>query len=541
MPTNVQKQALRELWLLRKMQPQQPEYSSSHAYLELLADLPWQKASEEKELDLRAAEERLNTDHYGLVKVKQRIMKYLAVLKLKPDARVPVLLFVGPPGVGKTSLASSIAAALDRKFVRISLSCVEDKAVIRGHQRSDIGSLPGRLIEGLKRVGVCNPVMLLDDIDKTGSDVALALLEVLDPEQNKTFKDHYLNVPFDLSKVIFIATANSMHHFPPPLLERMEVIELPRYTPEEKLSIAMRHLIPRVLDQHGLTSEFIKIPEAMVKLVIQRYTREDGVRDLERKLAAAVEVAKVEMEVNGHEISTSPVLVVDEAMLEKVLRAMWENVLRHHSFDDKEIAEVVSCPGVSLGLVWTSFGAEVQLVEAIEMVGKGNLLLTGQLGDVIKESARLALTWVSAKVADINLLEGRDIHIHLPPLGVPKDGPSLGVALVTSLISLFSKKKVRCDTAMIGGMAPSGLLIPVGGVKDMILTTYHCGIKRVIVPERNLEDIVKLPSAILDSMEILPAKTVEDVLEKAFERGCPNLTNFAIPPFDLQSRIRRSQ
>ncbi|XP_077237234.1 lon protease homolog 2, peroxisomal-like isoform X3 [Tasmannia lanceolata] len=467
MPTNVQKQALRELWLLRKMQPQQPEYSSSHAYLELLADLPWQKASEEKELDLRAAEERLNTDHYGLVKVKQRIMKYLAVLKLKPDARVPVLLFVGPPGVGKTSLASSIAAALDRKFVRISLSCVEDKAVIRGHQRSDIGSLPGRLIEGLKRVGVCNPVMLLDDIDKTGSDVALALLEVLDPEQNKTFKDHYLNVPFDLSKVIFIATANSMHHFPPPLLERMEVIELPRYTPEEKLSIAMRHLIPRVLDQHGLTSEFIKIPEAMVKLVIQRYTREDGVRDLERKLAAAVEVAKVEMEVNGHEISTSPVLVVDEAMLEKVLRAMWENVLRHHSFDDKEIAEVVSCPGVSLGLVWTSFGAEVQLVEAIEMVGKGNLLLTGQLGDVIKESARLALTW--------------------------------------------------------------------------ILTTYHCGIKRVIVPERNLEDIVKLPSAILDSMEILPAKTVEDVLEKAFERGCPNLTNFAIPPFDLQSRIRRSQ
>nr|GMD98295.1 lon protease homolog 2, peroxisomal isoform X1 [Ipomoea batatas] len=349
---------------LKKMQPQQPGYNSSRVYLELIADLPWQKASEELQLDLKAAKERLDSDHYGLVKVKQRIIEYLAVHKLKADARGPVLCFVGPPGVGKTSLASSVAAALGRKFVRISLGGVKDEADIRGHRRTYIGSMPGRLIDGLKRVGVCNPVMLLDEIDKTGSDVrgdpASALLEVLDPEQNKTFNDHYLSVPFDLSKVIFVATANRKQPIPPPLLDRMEVIELPGYTPEEKLKIAMRHLIPRVLDQHGLNADFLQIPEFMVKLVIERYTREAGVRDLERNLAAlaraaAVRVAEqhplplskdvqrlpsplldsklaegaeVEMEVipmgvNNHDISNafsiSSPLIVDEPMLEKVL------------------------------------------------------------------------------------------------------------------------------------------------------------------------------------------------------------------------------
>jgi ATP-dependent Lon protease len=362
MPANIWKHAQRELRRLRKMQPQQPGYNSSRAYLELLADLPWQKVSEERELDLRAAKESLDRDHYGLTKVKQRIIEYLAVRKLKPDARGPVLCFVGPPGVGKTSLASSIAKALNRKFIRISLGGVKDEADIRGHRRTYIGSMPGRLIDGLKRVSVSNPVMLLDEIDKTGSDVrgdpASALLEVLDPEQNKTFNDHYLNVPFDLSKVIFVATANRMQPIPPPLLDRMEVIELPGYTPEEKLKIAMKHLIPRVLEQHGLSSAYLQIPEAMVKLIIERYTREAGVRNLERNLAAlaraaAVKVAEqantlrlgkeiqpitttlldsrladggeVEMEVipMGHDISNtyenpSP-MVVDEAMLEKVL------------------------------------------------------------------------------------------------------------------------------------------------------------------------------------------------------------------------------
>ncbi|XP_049376466.1 lon protease homolog 2, peroxisomal [Solanum stenotomum] len=567
MPASIWKHALRELRRLKKMQPQQPGYNSSRVYLELLADLPWEKASPELELDLKAAKERLDADHYGLLKVKQRIIEYLAVRKLKPDARGPVLCFVGPPGVGKTSLASSIAAALGRKFIRISLGGVKDEADIRGHRRTYIGSMPGRLVDGLKRVGVHNPVMLLDEIDKTGSDVrgdpASALLEVLDPEQNKTFNDHYLNVPFDLSKVIFVATANRMQPIPPPLLDRMEVIELPGYTPEEKLKIAIRHLIPRVLDQHGLSSDFLQIPEDMVQLVIQRYTREAGVRNLERNLAAlaraaAVKVAEqehlvpfakdvqrisspllddklaesaeVEMEVipmgvNNHDISgafrvASP-MVVDEPMVEKVLGPP--------RYDDRETAERVANPGVSVGLVWTAFGGEVQFVEATAMVGKGDLHLTGQLGDVIKESAQIALTWVRARATELklaiseetNLLEGRDIHIHFPAGAVPKDGPSAGVTLVTSLVSLFSKKRVRADTAMTGEMTLRGMVLPVGGVKDKVLAAHRYGIKRVILPERNLKDLVEVPATVLSSLEIILAKRVEDVLDQAFEGGCP--------------------
>ncbi|KAK9059262.1 hypothetical protein SSX86_021881 [Deinandra increscens subsp. villosa] len=570
MPPNIWKHAQRELRRLKKMQPQQPGYNSSRVYLELLADLPWQTTSEEVELDLKAAKERLDTDHYGLVKVKQRIIEYLAVRKLKPDARSPVLCFVGPPGVGKTSLASSIAAALGRKFIRISLGGVKDEADIRGHRRTYIGSMPGRLIDGLKKVAVCNPVMLLDEIDKTGSDVrgdpASALLEVLDPEQNKSFSDHYLNVPFDLSKVIFVATANRAQPIPPPLLDRMEVIELPGYTSEEKLRIAMRHLIPRVLNQHGLNSDFLQFPEAMVKLVIEQYTREAGVRNLERKLAAlaraaAVSVAEqehnslplnhhpisspllesrisaeggggeVEMEVipmgvNSHEVSTnvfrimSP-LIVDEKMLEKVLGPP--------KYDDKEAAERVVTPGVSVGLVWTAFGGEVQFVEATATPGKGDLHLTGQLGDVIKESAQIALTWVRARASELNLasaeesnlLEGRDVHIHFPAGAVPKDGPSAGVTLVTSLVSLFSRRRVRSDTAMTGEMTLRGLVLPVGGIKDKVLAAHRYGLKRVILPERNLKDLAEVPSTVLASLEILLAKRMEDVLEQAFEGGCP--------------------
>ncbi|KAL9326780.1 hypothetical protein ACSQ67_007425 [Phaseolus vulgaris] len=522
---------------LLRQQPQQPGYNSSRVYLELLADLPWETASEEIELDLRAAQKRLDSDHYGLVKVKQRIIEYLAVRKLKPDARGPVLCFVGPPGVGKTSLASSIAAALGRKFVRISLGGVKDEADIRGHRRTYVGSMPGRLIDGLKRVAVCNPVMLLDEVDKTGSDIrgdpASALLEVLDPEQNKSFND------------------------------QMEVIELPGYTPEEKLHIAMQHLIPRVLDQHGLSSEFLQIPEAMVKLVIHRYTREAGVRNLERNLAALARAAavrvleqeqvvplnkgmqglttplvenrladstEVEMEVipmgvNSRDITNtfriaSP-LVVDETMLEKVLGPP--------RFDGSEAAERVATPGVSVGLVWTSFGGEVQFVEATAMVGKGELHLTGQLGDVIKESAQIALTWVRARATDLrlaaeegfNLLEGRDVHIHFPAGAVPKDGPSAGVTLVTALVSLFSQQRVRSDTAMTGEMTLRGLVLPVGGVKDKILAAHRYGIKRVILPERNLKDLVEVPSSVLANLEILLAKRVEDVLEHAFDGGCP--------------------
>lgn len=567
MPANIWKHAQRELRRLKKMQPQQPGYHGSRVYLELLADLPWQKATEEQKLDLRAAKERLDSDHYGLVKIKQRIIEYLAVRKLKPDARGPVLCFVGPPGVGKTSLAASIAAALGRKFIRISLGGVRDEADIRGHRRTYVGSMPGRLIDGLKRVGVCNPVMLLDEIDKTSSDVrgdpAAALLEVLDPEQNKSFIDHYLNVPYDLSKVIFVATANKVQPIPPPLLDRMEVIKLPGYTPEEKLNIAMQHLVPRVLDQHGLSSDFLQIPESMVELVIHRYTREAGVRNLERNLAtlaraAAVKVAErdnaaaiskdihqlsspvlesriaegaeVEMEVipitvNNQDISsvlrlTSP-LIVDETML--------ENVLGQPRYDDRETEERVANPGVSVGLVWTAYGGEVQFVEAATMAGEGGLRLTGQLGDVIKESAQIALTWVRARATELNLvatgeenlMESRDIHIHFPAGAVPKDGPSAGVTLVTALVSLLSQKRVRADTAMTGEMTLRGLVLPVGGIKDKILAAHRYGIKRVILPQRNAKDLVDVPSAVLSSLEIIFAKRMEDVLEQAFQGGCP--------------------
>ncbi|KAJ7560524.1 hypothetical protein O6H91_04G133700 [Diphasiastrum complanatum] len=568
MPANVWKHAQRELRRLRKMQPQQPGYGSSRTYLELLADLPWQISSEERELDLAAAKESLDSEHYGLGKVKKRIIEYLAVRKLKPDARGPVLCFVGPPGVGKTSLASSISSALGRRFIRISLGGVKDEADIRGHRRTYIGSMPGRLVEGIKRVGVNNPVMLLDEIDKTGTDVrgdpASALLEVLDPEQNKTFNDHYLNVPFDLSKVVFVATANRVQPISPPLLDRMEVIELPGYTSEEKLRIAMRHLIPRVLDQHGLTSQHLEIQEPMVELIIQRYTREAGVRNLERHLAAlaraaAVKVAEreqafqlppgvqpepsslleggnlsengdVEMEVeamgvHGRDVATAMAgiqpFLVDETML--------ETVLGPPKFDGNEAAERVSTPGVAVGLVWTAVGGEVQFVEATAMVGKGDLHLTGQLGDVIKESAQIALTWVRARAAELklanaeqtNLMECRDIHIHFPAGAVPKDGPSAGVTLVTALVSLFGKRCVRADTAMTGEMTLRGLVLPVGGIKDKILAAHRCGIKRVILPERNMKDLQEVPAAILANMEILLAKRMEDVLHEAFEGGCP--------------------
>eukprot|EP00252_Welwitschia_mirabilis_P003396 TRINITY_DN13477_c0_g1_i1.p1 TRINITY_DN13477_c0_g1~~TRINITY_DN13477_c0_g1_i1.p1 ORF type:complete len:879 (-),score=209.19 TRINITY_DN13477_c0_g1_i1:613-3249(-) len=566
MPSVVKKQAQRELRRLRKMHPLQPSYSSSRSYLELLTDLPWQTSSEEREIDLRAAKQCLDREHYGLEKVKSRIVEYLAVRKLKPDARGPVLCFVGPPGVGKTSLASSIASALNRKFIRISLGGVRDEADIRGHRRTYVGSMPGRLIEGIKVIGVNNPVILLDEVDKTGSDIrgdpASALLEVLDPEQNKTFNDHYLNVPFDLSKVVFVATANRIQRIPAPLLDRMEVIELQGYTPEEKLKIALCHLIPRVLDQHGLTAQQLEISESVVKLIIQRYTREVGVRNLERHLAAlaraaAVKVADhvqssclpktfhqntrsmmegtgivdsgdVEMEelslgVNGPEVSNAlknpEILIVDESLLEKILGPP--------KFDDGEAAERVSTPGVALGLVCTAFGGEVQFVEMTTMVGKGDIHLTGQLGDVIKESAQLALTWVRSRAADlklataseVNMMESRDLHIHFPAGAVPKDGPSAGVTLVTALVSLLSKRKARSDTAMTGEITLRGLVLPVGGVKDKILAAHRYGIKRIILPEKNVKDLMEVPSTILLHVEILLVKRLEEVLNEAFEGG----------------------
>ncbi|GMH26746.1 hypothetical protein Nepgr_028589 [Nepenthes gracilis] len=567
MPPDIWERAHRELRSLKMMKPQQPGYSSSLVYLEFLANLPWQKISEDHGLSLRAVKMHLDRDHYGLVKAKQQIIDCLAVHKLNPDIRFPVFCFVGLPGIGKTSLVASIAAALGRKFIHISLRGMKDEADIRGRWRAYMGSRPGRLIDGIKRVGVCNPVILLDDIDKIGSmsveTPAVVLLKVLDFKQNKAFNDRYLNVPFDLSKVIFMATANEVQSISPLLLKRMEVIELPGYTPEEKLKIAMQYLIPRVLDQHGLSSEFLQIPEGIVKLVTRRYTREAGVRNLEQNLAALAravavrlaeqdhatslhkdmhqlsssilesrlaEGAEVEMkvlpiDVDSQEISSttrlhSPV-VVDEDML--------ENVLGPPRFVDGEIADHVATPGVSVGLVWTEYGGEIQFVEATAMTGKGDLCLTGQLDDVIKESAQIALTWVRVMAADMklaldektNLMESRDIHIHLSAGAVPKDGLSAGVALVTALVSLFSKRRVRADTAITGKMTLRGLILPVEGIKDKILAAHRYGIKRVILPEGNLKDLVEVPSAVLASLKIIFAKQMEDILEEAFEGGCP--------------------
>ncbi|CAI5994256.1 unnamed protein product [Closterium sp. NIES-65] len=776
MPPNVWRHVRRELKRLRKMQPQQPGYSTTRQYLELLSDLPWGISSPVTAagaagggaggsssgalIDVAAAREQLDREHFGLERVKQRILEYIAVRKLKPDATGPVLCFVGPPGVGKTSLVSSIAKALGRKFVRIALGGVKDEADIRGHRRTYVGSMPGRLIEGVKRVAVNNPVMLLDEIDKTGADArgdpAAALLEVLDPEQNKCFQDHYLGVPFDLSRVVFVATANRAAPIPAALLDRMEVIELPGYTPEEKQRIATRHLIPRVLEQHGITKRHLHISDHAVEMLITRYTREAGVRNLSRLLAAlarhaAVQVAQsnrciriarevsgttgtastsgsapagapssaatintadplaaaaavgdakaeLEMEVEaigmeGKEVAAvmadSDPIEVTEEMLEKVLGPpkfdgreaaervatpgvavglVWTAVAGEvqfpPKFDGREAAERVATPGVAVGLVWTAVGGEVQFVEATDMVGKGELHLTGQLGDVIKESAQIALTWVRARAAELfpppptstppssssppftpsdhpfddttpaapdhlpplgpygavssspaspptvvptihpssfappavsatpavaasgthataasrsaapsataaasrsaapsaaaaavvaaspsaaadasayaimaypstaaitngksssssirrgsnivassagpvplprNLMEGRDIHIHFPAGAVPKDGPSAGVTLVTALVSLLSNRCVRSDTAMTGELTLRGLVLPVGGVKEKILAAHRCGIRRVILPEKNIKDLQEVPAAVLACMEV---------------------------------------
>ncbi|GMH26745.1 hypothetical protein Nepgr_028588 [Nepenthes gracilis] len=568
MPSNIWKHAQMELRRLKKMEHQQPGYSCSLVYLKLLADLPWQKISDEHKLDFRAAKEHLDRNHYGLVKVKRRIMECFAVQKLKPDARFPVLCFVGPPGVGKTSLATSIATALGRKFIRVSLGDVKVGADIKGRWRGYIGSMPGRIIDGIKRVGVCNPVMLLDQIDKIGSDVygnpEAALLEVLNPERNNAFNDHYLNVPFDLSKVVFLATANGVKLIPPMLLDQVEVIELPGYTPEEKLKIAMLHLIPRLLDQYGLSSEFVQIAEGIVKLVIHRYTREAGVRNLEQNLAAlasaaalrfaeqdhaaslcedmhqlsssivesrpatGVEIAMevVPMDAHNPEISSTARLnfpmVVDKDML--------ANVLGPPIFHERETANCVYRLGVSVGLMCTAYGGEIQFIEATEKIGKGDLCFTGQLGDVIKESAQIVLTWVRLMAAPdmnlaldekTNLMENRDIHIHFPTSAVPKDGSSAGVVIVTALVSLFSQRRVRADTAMAGEMTLRGIVLPVGGIMDKILAAHRYGIRRVILPAGNSKDLVEVPSDVLASLQIILVQQMDEILKEALEGGCP--------------------
>jgi ATP-dependent Lon protease len=509
------------------MQPSQAEYTVARTYLEWLADLPWDKSSEDN-LDLDNAKQQLDDDHYGLEKIKKRIIEYLAVRKLKDDMKGPILCFVGPPGVGKTSLGRSIADSLERNFHRVSLGGVRDEAEIRGHRRTYIGALPGRIIQGLKKAGSNNPVFLLDEIDKLGHDFrgdpSSALLEVLDPEQNNTFSDHYLDTPFDLSKVLFIATANQLDTIPAPLRDRMEVIEVPGYTFDEKSAIATQHLIPKQIKEHGITDEHIEItPEAVLKIAIA-YTREAGVRNLEREIAATCRDVAVKVAGHKEEEGDFPKVVIDEEAL--------HDVLGPEKFYN-ETAERTAVPGVATGLAWTAAGGDLLFIEATRMGGKGSLILTGQLGDVMKESAQAALSWMRAKATELGLaedldshfLDKTDMHIHFPAGAIPKDGPSAGITITTALISLFTGRNVRSDTAMTGEVTLRGLVLPVGGIKEKVLAAHRGGIKRVVMPARNQKDLVDIPQNVKDEMEFIFAKEMDTVLDNVLEGGNPAKDN----------------
>ncbi len=521
LPEEAKKVAEKELDRLSKIPPAAAEYTVSRTYLDWLIELPWNKNTEDN-LDVSYARKVLDEDHYNLEKVKKRILEYLAVRQLKPDMKGPILCFVGPPGVGKTSLGRSIARALGRKFVRISLGGVHDEAEIRGHRRTYIGSLPGRIIQGLKRVGVNNPIFMLDEIDKVGADYrgdpSSALLEVLDPEQNFSFSDHYLEVPFDLSKVMFIATANLEDPIHPALKDRLEMIELPGYTAEDKSRIAEKFLIPKQLEAHGLKAEHVRFePEALTH-VISSYTREAGVRNLEREIANICRgIAReiVEKRTQAAEPSTNG---EEQKVVAKDDLAKYLGVIKFFS----DAKERVSRNGVATGLAWTPVGGDILFVEATKMRGKGGLTLTGQLGDVMKESAQAALSFIrsKAKLLDIEeeIFDKIDIHIHVPAGAIPKDGPSAGVTMFTALVSLLTDRLVAHDVAMTGEITLRGLVLPVGGIKEKVLAAKRAGINKVILPEKNRKDLEEIPEHVRDTMTFSFVGEMEDVIKLALGR-----------------------
>ncbi|KAM9808263.1 lon protease homolog 2, peroxisomal [Neosynchiropus ocellatus] len=544
MPEAALKVCQKELKRLKKMPQSMPEYALTRNYLDLMVELPWSKSTKDC-LDIRAARTLLDNDHYALDKLKRRVLEYLAVRQLKASLKGPILCFVGPPGVGKTSVGRSIAKTLGREFHRIALGGVCDQSDIRGHRRTYVGSMPGRIINGLKTVGVNNPVFLLDEVDKLGKslqgDPAAALLEVLDPEQNHSFTDHYLNVAFDLSQVLFIATANTTATIPPALLDRMEVLQVPGYTQEEKVEIAHRHLIPNQLEQHGLTPQQLHIPQDTTQDIITRYTREAGVRSLERKIGAVCRAVAVKV-AEGHGASSAESstggstqqgdLAAPPEMPIVIDGAALKDILGQPQFE-MEVSERLTLPGVALGLAWTPFGGEIMFVEASRMEGEGQLTLTGQLGDVMKESAHLAISWLRANARTYQLtnlvggpdpLEGTDIHLHFPAGAVTKDGPSAGVTIVTCLASLFSRRLVRSDVAMTGEITLRGLVLPVGGIKDKVLAAHRAGVKRVILPKRNEKDLEELPANVRADLDFVTARTLDDVLNAAFDGGFPGAT-----------------
>ncbi|XP_028596049.2 lon protease homolog 2, peroxisomal isoform X1 [Podarcis muralis] len=557
MPEQALKVCVKEVKRLKKMPQSMPEYALTRNYLELMVELPWSKSTKDR-LDIRAARILLDNDHYAMEKLKKRVLEYLAVRQLKNNLKGPILCFVGPPGVGKTSVGRSVAKTLGREFHRIALGGVCDQSDIRGHRRTYVGSMPGRIINGLKTVGVNNPVFLLDEVDKLGKslqgDPAAALLEVLDPEQNHSFTDHYLNVAFDLSQVLFIATANTTATIPPALLDRMEIIQVPGYTQEEKIEIAHRHLIPKQLEQHGLTPQQIQIPQDATLAIITRYTREAGVRSLDRKFGAICRAVAVKVAEGQHKeakpdrsevteggecrehvaedakpdsLSDTADLALPPEMPILIDLDALKDILGPPMYE-LEVSERLNQPGVAIGLAWTPLGGEIMFVEASRMDGEGQLTLTGQLGDVMKESAHLAISWLRSNAkkylltnasGSFDLLDNTDIHLHFPAGAVTKDGPSAGVTIVTCLASLFSGRLVRSDVAMTGEITLRGLVLPVGGIKDKVLAAHRAGLKRIIIPQRNEKDLEEIAANVRQDLNFVMTSCLDEVLNAAFDGG----------------------
>ncbi|RMF96202.1 MAG: endopeptidase La [Candidatus Schekmanbacteria bacterium] len=509
MPEAAMKEAKRELDRLKIIPIESAEHTVVRTYLDWLVSMPWNKSTEDN-LDITRARKILDEDHYGLKKVKDRILEFLAVRKLKSDSKGPILCFVGPPGTGKTSLGKSIARAMGRKFVRMSLGGVRDEAEMRGHRRTYIGALPGRIIQNIKNAGTKNPVFMLDEIDKLGSDFrgdpSSALLEILDPEQNNSFVDHYLDVPFDLSQVMFITTANVLYSIPAPLLDRMEVIELPGYTEEEKIKIAKKYLIPRQKEENGLKPKDIKFSDSAVRKIINGYTREAGLRNLEREIGSVCRKAAMAIT----EGAKTPITVTAENISDYLGPEKYFS----------EIADRINQPGVAVGLAWTPVGGEILFVESTIMKGKKGLTLTGSLGDVMKESAIAALSFIRSKSDKLgvknDIFDNSDIHIHVPAGAIPKDGPSAGITIATSLYSLLTGRRVRSDIAMTGEITLRGKVLPIGGVKDKVLAAHRAGIKTVILPEKNEKDLVDVPADVKKKMKFIFVKDIEEVFAAAF-------------------------
>lgn len=511
MPEKVEKETLKQLKRLEKMHPDSAEAGTIRTYVDWLVEMPWSKSTKDK-LDLKAAKKVLDEDHYDLERVKERILEYLGVRKLKAKMKGPILCFVGPPGVGKTSLGKSIARAIGREFFRMSLGGMRDEAEIRGHRRTYVGAMPGRIIQGIKTSGTTNPVFMLDEVDKIGMDFrgdpASALLEVLDPEQNFAFADHYLGVPFDLSNVMFITTANLIDPIPSPLRDRMELIHLSGYTAEEKLGIAKNFLIPKQLDEHGITGKNIKINDSALLQVITHYTREAGVRNLEREIANLCR--KVARKIAEGKDKTYRISL---GVLSKYL-----GVPKFLPEEEMEKDEV----GVATGLAWTETGGDIIYIEATTMKGKGNITLTGQLGDVMKESAHAALTYVRSKAKNLginsDIFAKNDIHIHVPAGAIPKDGPSAGITMATSIASAFTGKPVKKTSAMTGEVTLRGRVLPIGGLKEKTLAAKRMGINTIIIPKRNNKDLEDIPKYIKKDMEFISVDTMDDVLKNAFKK-----------------------